>query len=259
MQIFQHPNITPKEFPTDAELFFHISSRKSFACLVDVNNQNTPLQAFEHSTVSGVLDLVQNASLGKYVDKSKCVITSKHYLIPELLDADSVHQAFLPGQSDSSHIPFQIGNGKYQVGMESLDETDRFGVVIPSPIVNFHFLEKYSINQEYKILVNLFAYGLEICILKQKTPVFSNFFDVKSKEDTLYFILNAVQQLGIFPGDTQILVTGLSNNSALYQLLERYFNTIHLMHLPFSMRSHSDLLRETQLIYATTLFLLCEL
>lgn len=109
-----------------------------------------------------------------------------------------------------------------------------------------------ALNNQFKnradnktLYVNVRDESLDIVFFKDTKLFYYNNFKFKSKEDFIYFLLLAMEQLGLSPEETKVGLTGkIDEGSAIYQILHEYIRHHFFIERNDSYK-YSDLLNET--------------
>jgi len=92
-------------------------------------------------------------------------------------------------------------------------------------------IESLSINYKNKIGVNtLFVNrrdeGFDLVYFKNKKLHFYNFFRFHTKEDFIYFVLSAIEELELNPEEVELVLSGnIDKSSILYEMIFRYIRS----------------------------------
>jgi len=82
-------------------------------------------------------------------------------------------------------------------------------------------------SKDDEIYINLMHQKLEICILSKGEFIFYNLFETKTKEDFLFYILYALNQLNISPNTVSLVAFGdLLHSPEYYDTLKKYVRNI---------------------------------
>lgn len=82
-------------------------------------------------------------------------------------------------------------------------------------------------SKDDEIYINLMHQKLEVCILSKGKFIFYNLFETKTKEDFLFYILYALNQLNISPNSVSLIAFGdLLNSPDYYDTLKKYVRNI---------------------------------
>ena len=78
--------------------------------------------------------------------------------------------------------------------------------------------------------MNVSKKAIDIVVLENKKLGFYNSFEYHSKQDFIYYVLFALEQLKIDPDKTPIHLLGdIHRDSELYQITYTYIRTIHFV------------------------------
>lgn len=96
-----------------------------------------------------------------------------------------------------------------------------------SSLINFG-VEKSLISSKRYCLLYLHKRNLDFLCFENGTPVFANSFSNRDTADTLYYLLNCWQMLGLSQTDDTLHIAGSARNAkALSQELEQFIQHIH--------------------------------
>jgi len=131
--------------------------------------------------------------------------------LPEI-DAKNI---FIPFVKINEYLRTKIGNFNYSHA---------------SSVLVSSILQKYKHNLQKQFFVNVSKTSLDIIYLKGgKLQLYNNFF-YYSKEDFLYYILFAMEQLLLNPDRQEILFLGeIDENSPLYKITYVYIRNLKLL------------------------------
>lgn len=91
-------------------------------------------------------------------------------------------------------------------------------VIIESLSINFK--NKISANT---LFLNLRDEGYDLVYYKNKKLHFYNLFRYNTKEDFIYFLLSAIEELQLNPEDVELVMSGnIDKSSILYEMIYRY-------------------------------------
>jgi hypothetical protein len=108
------------------------------------------------------------------------------------------------------------------------------------PIVNFYhsnfplltaFINKYrNTDNQGSVLANFRNGAMDILILNERKLQLMNSFSCKSDEDYLYFLIFAIEQMGLNPETVELHLSGmLELDSSLHILINKYVRNVRLM------------------------------
>jgi len=92
-------------------------------------------------------------------------------------------------------------------------------------------IESLSINYKNKIglntlFLNLRDEGFDLVYFKNKKLHFYNFFRFHTKEDFIYFLLSAIEELELNPEEVELVLSGnIDKSSILYEMIFRYIRS----------------------------------
>ena len=92
-------------------------------------------------------------------------------------------------------------------------------------------IESLSINYKNKIgvntlFLNLRDEGFDLVYFKNKKLQFYNFFRFHTKEDFIYFLLSAMEELELNPEEVELILSGnIDKSSILYEMIFRYIRS----------------------------------
>lgn len=93
-------------------------------------------------------------------------------------------------------------------------------------------LEKLFLKSNSKInfFVHISKSIFDIVVIKDSKLLYYNIFDYETKEDFIYYILFALEQLGLSPEKTMVTLTGdIETSSDLYKILFTYIKNINFL------------------------------
>ena len=108
--------------------------------------------------------------------------------------------------------------------------------------------------------VHVLPNSFQITVVKNQQLELYNTFNYQTSEDFIYYLLFVLNQLNIKNDETTIRLTGeVDKNSAIYDMLFKYINTIEFCELPNDL-NYSYVFEQTQKHYHYSLFnlYLCE-
>jgi len=108
------------------------------------------------------------------------------------------------------------------------------------PFVNFYhsnfplwtaFINKYRNTDSHgSVLANFRNGAMDILILNERKLQLMNSFSCKSDEDFLYFLIFAIEQMGLNPETVELHLSGmLERDSSLHILINKYVRNVRLM------------------------------
>ncbi|PLW94779.1 MAG: hypothetical protein C0591_12105 [Marinilabiliales bacterium] len=92
-------------------------------------------------------------------------------------------------------------------------------------------IESLSINYKNKIsannlFLNVRDEGFDLVYFKNKKLHFYNMFRYHTKEDFIYFVLSAMEELQLNPEEVELVISGnIDKSSILYEMIFRYIRT----------------------------------
>lgn len=108
--------------------------------------------------------------------------------------------------------------------------------------------------------VHILPNSFQVIVVKNQQLELYNSFNYQTSEDFIYYILFVLNQLDIKSDETTIRLTGeVDKNSAIYDMLYKYINTIDFCEIPNDL-NYSYIFEQTQKHYHYALFnlFLCE-
>lgn len=153
------------------------------------------------------------------------------------------------------------------IAYDHLDSTEMVNVYIPFVYLNnflfdkfgsFEFKHSSSVlvelllkanknSRQTKYYVNVEDKLFQIVIIKDKKLLYYNSFSFKSKEDFIYFILFAAEQVQLNPEELQLEFLGnIEENSELYAITFKYIRSISFFNSEF--RTSPGLLKHSNLV-----------
>ena len=91
-------------------------------------------------------------------------------------------------------------------------------------------LIKHNSSKDLTLYANIELNNFQVLILKNRKLIYYNNFDIKEKEDILYFILFVMEQNKIDCNNDKLLLLGdIHNESDIYKLLIKFINNIEIM------------------------------
>ena len=91
-------------------------------------------------------------------------------------------------------------------------------------------LIKHNSSKDLTLYANIELNNFQVLILKNRKLIYYNNFDIKEKEDILYFILFVMEQNKIDCNNDKLLLLGdIHKESDTYRLLIKFINNIEIM------------------------------
>ena len=91
-------------------------------------------------------------------------------------------------------------------------------------------LIKHNSSRDLALYANIELNNFQVLILKNRKLIYYNNFDIKEKEDILYFILFVMEQNKIDCNNDKLLLLGdIRKESDTYKLLKKFINNIEIM------------------------------
>ena len=93
-------------------------------------------------------------------------------------------------------------------------------------------LEKLFLNSNHEMnfFVNVSRSIFDVVVIKESKLLYHNIFDYETKEDFIYYILFALEQLGLTPEKTLVTLTGdIETSTDLYKILFTYIKNINFL------------------------------
>ena len=91
-------------------------------------------------------------------------------------------------------------------------------------------LIKHNSSRDLALYANIELNNFQVLILKNRKLIYYNNFDIKEKEDILYFILFVMEQNKIDCNNYKLLLLGdIRKESDTYKLLKKFINNIEIM------------------------------
>lgn len=98
-----------------------------------------------------------------------------------------------------------------------------------SPLITYGTEKSYAINGRY-CLAHLHKHYIDLLCFANGAPLFTNTFSNRDTADTLYFLLNCWQMLGLSQTDDILHLAGNARNAkTLAKELEKYIKHIHFI------------------------------
>ena len=169
------------------------------------NSHNTliPSPLFDETNIKSYLKFNQPLPANSHVryDQLKHTIAANIYAVPENLNA------LLKRYWPSSRI-FHSST-----------------ILSESLIINFK-----NVMHDKVVYVNVSDDRFDLLNFKQNKLNFNNSFRYKTKEDFIYFLLAALEQLELNPEETEVVLLGIiDKNDALYEVIFKYIRHISLI------------------------------
>ena len=169
------------------------------------NSHNTliPSPLFDGTKIESYLKFNQPVPVNSHVryDQLRQTLAANVYVVPENLNA------LLKRYWPSSHI-FHSST-----------------VLSESLIINFK-----NVMHDKVVYVNVSAERFDLLNFKQNKLNLINSFRYKTKEDFIYFLLAALEQLELNPEETEVVLLGdIDNNDALYEVIFKYIRHVSLI------------------------------
>lgn len=99
-----------------------------------------------------------------------------------------------------------------------------------SPLIDFGAEKSYATDGRYS-LAHLHKRSIDLLCFANGLPLFTNTFNNRDTADTLYFLLNCWQMLGLSQTDDVLHITGNARNAKpLAKELEKFIKHIHFIH-----------------------------
>jgi hypothetical protein len=90
-------------------------------------------------------------------------------------------------------------------------------------------LNEFKNTTKQQCFINTTQQSFEIVVINNNKLVLYNFFDFKTKEDFIYYILFVAEQLNLNPEEFQLTLMGdIDQNSALFKIAYQYIRNVHL-------------------------------
>lgn len=98
-------------------------------------------------------------------------------------------------------------------------------VLIESLLINFK-----NKTDDNTLFLNVRSGGYDLVYFKDKNLHFHNFFRYNTKEDFIYFLLTAIEELHLNPEEITLMLSGdIDKSSILYEMIYRYIRTSHFI------------------------------
>ena len=98
-------------------------------------------------------------------------------------------------------------------------------VLIESLLINFK-----NKTDDNTLFLNVRNGGYDLVYFKDKNLHFHNFFRYNTKEDFIYFLLTAMEELHLNPEEITLMLSGdIDKSSILYEMIYRYIRTSHFI------------------------------
>ncbi|WP_225969307.1 DUF3822 family protein [Dokdonia sp. PRO95] len=111
-----------------------------------------------------------------------------------------------------------------------------------------HLLIEYSNNEEAQVLVNLQRSYFEMGVVKNKKLLFINRFEIRAKEDFIYYLLFTLEQLELNPESTSVTLTGtIEKDDEFYNIAHTYIRHLIIKDSPSTATTRSQSLLATLL------------
>lgn len=93
-----------------------------------------------------------------------------------------------------------------------------------------HLLEKHAQSEAPTVLVNCVDNHLDVGVVKQKQLLFSNRFEIRTKEDFLYHLLFTLEQLELSTETTEVALTGtIEKGDSFFELAYTYIRNLTIV------------------------------
>lgn len=109
-----------------------------------------------------------------------------------------------------------------------------------------HLLSEYSNNQKAEVLINLQHSYFEMGAVENKKLLFINRFEIRAKEDFIYYLLFTLEQLELNPDNTPVTLTGnIQKDDAFYNIAHTYIRHLIIKDSPSNSFTRSQSLLAT--------------
>ena len=126
-----------------------------------------------------------------------------------------------------------------------------------SPLINYGVEKSYTMTRSY-CLVHQQRQRTDILCLTNGSLLFANTFNDRDINNTLYFLLNCWQTLGLSQTDDTLYLTGTSRNvKVLTRELEKFIKTVHTIH-PAEEFHSTELARIGEMPFDLQILIACE-
>ena len=178
-----------------------------------------------------------------YAKVNVIIAEASYTIVPKEYYAESYQRELylqnFPSSTDSTIVlPNMVGEGQAVVlfGVErQLHQfiTERYPKAqfhAPvSPLIDFGVEKSYASGRSY-FMVHLHKRYAHVMCFTNAAPLFVNTFSGRDIADTLYFLLNCWQTLGLSQTDDTLHLVGTSRNAkALTRELEKFIQHIHII------------------------------
>jgi hypothetical protein len=195
-----------------------------------------------NESITPVLDHILNEKkwLGNRFQKVFFLIDHQfNTLVPPPLFLEDKADAYIkfnhPVEKEQSTF-FNKLNNAHIISVFSISKliNDQLGKIWPN-IHLYHcssvIIESLSINYKNKIsannlFLNVRDEGFDLVYFKDKKLHFYNMFRYHTKEDFIYFVLSAMEELQLNPEEVELVISGnIDKSSILYEMIFRYIRT----------------------------------
>lgn len=100
-----------------------------------------------------------------------------------------------------------------------------------------YLLGKFTSGEDPQVLINLQGSYFEMGVVQHKKLLFVNRFEIRSKEDFIYYVLFTMEQLELSSETTAVVLTGsITKEDAFYKIAHTY-----IRHLTIADAEHSQI------------------
>lgn len=216
------------------------TDKNAFVALADFRPASPPKS--RESFYSDVKQLVSEEEIlqKKYPSVVIGIDTDIHTLVPTpLFDQDH----------DKKYLEFNFGlNGDEQIMSDRLEEIEAYNVyAIPSGLINFlqaHYKDaaifhrtsalfravqhhQKAFTGQACMFLNVRDQFIDLISFNGPSLNYFNSYSCLSREDMLYYILNALDQLKLSPDQVHLVISGIfEDGSESHLMLEKYIQTV---------------------------------
>lgn len=96
-----------------------------------------------------------------------------------------------------------------------------------SALIEGLFIQYKNLAEEKKAFINTRNSYIDIVIIEGKKLLYYNCFKYSTKEDFIYYIIFAMEQLNLNPEETEIVLSGfIEKSSSLFEMIYKYIRNI---------------------------------
>ncbi|PIE48596.1 MAG: hypothetical protein CSA39_07010 [Flavobacteriales bacterium] len=170
--------------------------------------------------------LFNEKNLHRYVSFNNKVY--RHDLVVyDLIEKEEMYSVFIPYVNINNFFIDQFGSFNYKH-------------ITANAVEHLMSIYKYSLKPH--VFVNVERNHFQLIVISEKKLLLCNSYPYKTKEDFLYYILFAAEQLKLHPETFELVFMGaIDRNSPLFEIAYKYVKNVSMIETRFTCEFNADI------------------